>query len=132
MDAHAGHRKLSGDCPTILFKDEKPWVAIGTPGGHTIGQTIPQMIMNLIDFGMDIQEAISAPRISFEESNFFSVEYKIGSAVRSGLIGLKHNTRIVQAIGNAHGLTIEYDAGRKPVRFEGAADPRGIGLAKGY
>jgi gamma-glutamyltranspeptidase/glutathione hydrolase len=38
MDAHAGHRKLSGDCPTIIMKDGKPWVAVGTPGGHTIGQ----------------------------------------------------------------------------------------------
>ena len=132
MDAHAGHRKLSGDCPTLIFKGEKPWVAIGTPGGHTIGQTIPQMIINLIDFGMDIQEAISAPRISFEAPNILSVEYKIGSAVRSGLIGLKHSTRIIKALGNAHGLTIDYDAKGNPVQFEGAADPRGIGLAKGF
>ncbi len=40
MDAHAGHRKLSGDCPTIIFREGKPWVALGTPGGHTIGQTM--------------------------------------------------------------------------------------------
>jgi len=62
MDAHAGQRKLSGDCPTIIFRQGRPWVAIGTPGGHTIGQTIPQMVMNLIDFGMNIQAAIAAPR----------------------------------------------------------------------
>jgi gamma-glutamyltranspeptidase/glutathione hydrolase len=37
MDAHAGRRKLSGDCPTIVMRDGRPWVAIGTPGGHTIG-----------------------------------------------------------------------------------------------
>jgi gamma-glutamyltranspeptidase/glutathione hydrolase len=61
MDAHAGHHKLSGDCPTIIFKDANPWVAIGTPGGHTIGQTVPQMVMNLIDFGMDIQERSLPP-----------------------------------------------------------------------
>jgi hypothetical protein len=60
------------------------------------------------------------------------MEYKIGSAVRSGLIGLKHSIRIIKALGNAHGLTIEYDAEGNPVRFEGAADHRGIGLAKGF
>src|SRR5512144_11031 len=67
MDAHPGRRKLSGDCPTIILRDGLPWVAIGTPGGHTIGQTVPQMVMNLIDFRMDIQQAITAGRISFYE-----------------------------------------------------------------
>jgi gamma-glutamyltranspeptidase / glutathione hydrolase len=62
MDAHAGRHKLSGDCPTIIMREGKPWVAIGTPGGHTIGQTVPQMVMNLVDFNMNIQKAIAAPR----------------------------------------------------------------------
>ena len=65
MDAHPGRRKLSGDCPTIIVKGGQPWAALGTPGGHTIGQTVPQIVMNLIDFGMDIQRAIDAPRVSF-------------------------------------------------------------------
>ena len=67
MDAHPGRRKLSGDCPTIIMKDGRPWAALGTPGGHTIGQTVPQMVMNLIDFRMDIAAAIAAPRVSFVE-----------------------------------------------------------------
>ena len=67
MDAHAGRRKLSGDCPTIIMRNGLPWVALGTPGGHTIGQTVPQMAMNLVDFGMDVEQAIAAPRISFAE-----------------------------------------------------------------
>jgi len=132
MDAHAGHRKLSGDCPSIIFKEGKPWVALGTPGGHTIGQTIPQMIMNLIDFGMNIKQAISVPRISFEDPNVLLVENKISSSVQNGLKAMEHHIRITERIGNAHGITIEYDIKGKPVRFEGAADPRGIGLAKGY
>ncbi len=56
MDAFPGRHKLSGDCPTLILRDGKSWVAIGTPGGHTIGQTVPQMVMNLIDFGMNIQQ----------------------------------------------------------------------------
>jgi gamma-glutamyltranspeptidase/glutathione hydrolase len=77
MDAHAGRRKLSGDCPTLIMKEGRPWVAIGTPGGHTIGQTVPQMIMNVIDFGMDIQQAIAAGRVSFVEPDELAVEDSI-------------------------------------------------------
>ena len=74
MDAHPGQRKLSGDCPTIVMRNGRPLIAIGTPGGHTIGQTLPQMLMNLLDFGMDIQQAINAPRISFAEPDELLVE----------------------------------------------------------
>ncbi|NIM58585.1 MAG: gamma-glutamyltransferase [Candidatus Aminicenantes bacterium] len=132
MDAHAGHRKLSGDCPTIIFKNGKPWAALGTPGGHTIGQTVPQMVMNLIDFKMDIQKAIAAPRISFAEPDLILVENRIEASIQNALREKGHNVREVRGLGNAHGLMIEYDAEGKPARFYGAADVRGNGLAKGY
>ena len=132
MDAHAGRRKLSGDCPTIILKDGRPCVAIGTPGGHTIGQTVPQMVMNLIDFKMDIREAIAAARISFYEPDILGVEEGIPAAVREELIRMGHKIRVMAGIGNAHGLAIEYDAAHKLMRFTGAADPRGVGKAIGY
>jgi gamma-glutamyltranspeptidase/glutathione hydrolase len=131
MDAHAGHRKLSGDCPTIIVKDGKPWVAIGTPGGHTIGQTVPQMVMNIVDFGMDIQKAIAAPRVSFAEPDFLLVERNIPENVQKELAAMGHNVRGVGGLGNAHGLMITYNVKGHPVRFEGGADPRGEGKAAG-
>jgi len=42
MDAHAGHHKLSGDCPTIIFKEGKPWAALGTPGGPPSVRPFPR------------------------------------------------------------------------------------------
>jgi gamma-glutamyltranspeptidase/glutathione hydrolase len=132
MDAHPGRRKLSGDCPTIVMRDGRPWVAIGTPGGHTIGQTVPQMVMNLIDFKMDIRKAIAAGRISFYEPDELGMEESIPASVGEQLAKLGHKIRVVAGIGNAHGLTIEYDSAHKPVRFTGAADPRGEGKAIGY
>ncbi|MFC1557277.1 gamma-glutamyltransferase [candidate division KSB1 bacterium] len=132
MDAHAGHRKLSGDCPTIIFKDGRPWVAIGTPGGHTIGQTVPQMVMNIIDFGMDIQKAVAAPRVSFAEPNNLMIEPAVSEEIRRELEAMGHVVRMRGGIGNAHGLTIEYDSSGTPVRFSGGSDPRGAGLAQGY
>jgi len=132
MDAHAGQHKLSGDCPTIIFKGGKPWAAIGTPGGHTIGQTVPQMVMNLIDFGMNIQEAISSPRISFAEPEWLLVEKRIPKEVQDELAGMGHKIRAVNGLTNAHGIVVEYDAKGRPVRFSGGSDPRGEGLAAGY
>jgi gamma-glutamyltranspeptidase / glutathione hydrolase len=132
MDAFPGRHKLSGDCPTIIMRQGRPWVAIGTPGGHSIGQTVPQMIINLIDFQMDIQQAIAAPRISFIEPDALAVEGKIPESVRQELAALGHKIRVGGGLGNAHGLTIEYDATGKPIRFTGGADPRGEGLALGF
>ncbi len=131
MDAHAGHHKLSGDCPTLIIRDGRPWVAVGTPGGHTIGQTVPQMVMNVVDFGMDIQQAIAAPRISFVEPDILAVEETIPEAVRKALSNLGHTIRTARGLGDGHGLAIHYDASGKPVRFTGGSDPRGAGLAKG-
>jgi len=130
MDAFPGRHKLSGDCPTLIFREGRPWAALGTPGGHTIGQTVPQIIMNLIDFKMDMQQAIAAPRVSFAEPDDFLVEGAIPEAVYSALAARGHHVRRVPGLGNAHGLTIEYGPDGKPARFSGGSDPRGFGLAK--
>jgi gamma-glutamyltranspeptidase/glutathione hydrolase len=132
MDAHAGRRKLSGDCPSIVMRGGRPWVATGTPGGHTIGQTVPQILMNLIDFKMDVARAIAAPRVSFVEPNGLAVEPGIPEPVRRQLRAMGHQVRVAPALGNATGLTIEYGETGRPVRFTGAADPRGGGRAIGY
>jgi gamma-glutamyltranspeptidase/glutathione hydrolase len=130
MDAFPGRRKLAGFCPVIVMRDGKPWIAVGTPGGHTILQTVPQMLMNLVDFRMDIQQAIAAPRIIFAEPDVISVDKGVSESVRKELSAMGHNIR-VRSLGNAHGLTIEYDAKGKPIRFTGGADPRGEGAAIG-
>ncbi len=134
MDAHAGQRKLSGDCPTIIMREGKPWVAVGTPGGHTIGQTVPQIVMNLIDFKMNIQAAIAAPRVSFKEPDLLLVEEGINKEVLNKLKSKGHKIRVLktpEGIGNAHGLSIEYDAEGNPLRFFGGTDPRGEEKAAG-
>ncbi len=131
MDAHPGRRKLSGDAPLFVFRDGRPWVALGTPGGHTIPQTVPQMVMNLLDFGMDIQGAIAAPRVSFIEPDFLAVEEDISEEVYDALAARGHRLRRVGGLGTGHGLTIEWGPDGKPIRFTGGADPRGVGVAKG-
>jgi len=58
-----GKRPLSSMTPTILLKEGHPLLVLGTPGGSRITTTVLQVIVNLIDYGMSLQEAVDAPRI---------------------------------------------------------------------
>jgi gamma-glutamyltranspeptidase/glutathione hydrolase len=131
-DVFPGRNRIASLCPTLVMSNGKPWIAIGTPGGYTIQQTTPQMLMNMIDFGMDIQQAIAAPRVS-SVAGRLTVESGIPASVRSELSAMGHNVQVdKRGLGNAHGLTIEYDSEGKPTRFTGGSDPRGEGAAAGY
>jgi gamma-glutamyltranspeptidase / glutathione hydrolase len=135
FDAFPDRNVLYDLCPTLVMSNGRPWIAIGTPGGHTIPQTTPQMLMNVIDFGMDIQQAIASPRVSFV-SGHLVVEAGIPQPVRAGLSALGQDVQVDETdprgLGNAHGLTIEYNSEGKPSRFTGGSDPRGEGVAAGY
>jgi gamma-glutamyltranspeptidase / glutathione hydrolase len=61
--AAPGKRMLSSMTPAIVAKDARLFMAIGTPGGRYIINTVLQVIVNVVDFGMNIQEAIDAPRV---------------------------------------------------------------------
>ncbi len=59
-------RRIQNVCPTILLQGDDPYLAVGAPGGRAIQTSIAQVIINVVDFGMDIQSAIDAPRITRE------------------------------------------------------------------
>jgi gamma-glutamyltranspeptidase/glutathione hydrolase len=61
--AAPGKRMLSSMTPTIVSKDGELFMAVGTPGGRYIINTVLQVLVNVVDFGMNIQEAIDAPRV---------------------------------------------------------------------
>jgi gamma-glutamyltranspeptidase / glutathione hydrolase len=60
----AGKSRFSSICPSILLKDGRPFVVIGAPGGTQIAMGVLQAILNVVDFGMTMQEAVLAPRFS--------------------------------------------------------------------
>jgi gamma-glutamyltranspeptidase/glutathione hydrolase len=131
FDVYPAHQPLYALCPTIIMRDGRPRIAIGTPGGRTIQQTTPQIIANMLDFDMNVQQAVSAPRFSHVVPDLLVVEGGIPQRVSAELSTLGHD--LVPAeypLGNAHALTIEY--GGETTRFTGAADPRGGGSARGY
>ena len=126
MDAFAGRHKLSGDCPIIIMKDNKPWAALGSPGGHTITQNVPQIIFNLIDFEMDMQHAIDAPKISFVEPDIIRVDPDLPKAVIQSLIEKGHRIK-KGSIGNANGIKIIYDKDGNLKTLDVGIDKRGEG-----
>ena len=81
---------------------------------------------------MEIQEALGAPRVSFvAETKVLLVEPGLSVSIRDGLKARGHRIA-VSPIGRLHGLAVIRDANNQLIRFEGGADPRGIGQAKGY
>ena len=128
MDAFPGRHKLSGDCPVIILKEGQPWAALGSPGGHTITQNVPQIIFNLIDFDMSMQEAIDAPKIAFIEPNSIRADRDMSQAVINSLIEKGHHI-IHGGIGNANGIKIIYNNNGNISYFDVGIDKRGEGRA---
>ncbi len=58
-----GKRPLSSMTPTIALKDGKPWLVLGTPGGPTIINSVLEVFLNVVDHGMNIRQAVEAPRL---------------------------------------------------------------------
>ena len=116
--------------PTQIFKNGNFFVSIGTPGGHTILQTTPQMIINILNYDMSIQQAIEAPRFSTTIGLGVGMEERFPRHIRRALDSCGHEIDILDAwnIGGAQGVLVDSDKGV----FYGGADPRRDGLALAY
>ena len=141
-DANAiapGKIPLSSMSPTIITKDDKPVLVIGTPGGKRIITAVLQTILNVIDYQMNIQEAVDAPRIHHQWfPDVTNVEpYGLSPDTRKILEGMgykfddqlpaNHLAAIIVGAPSLEGKPV----GRN--KYYGANDPRrGTGLALGY
>ncbi len=85
-----GKRPRSSMSPTIILKEGKPFLALGSPGGSTIITTVLQTIMNRVDLGMDVSAAIAAPRAAQRNTASISAEQEFIDAYASGLEPLGH------------------------------------------
>lgn len=125
-----GKRPVSSQTPTIGLKDGKLAFLVGTPGGTTIPNTVMQVIINLIDHGMNIQEAVDAPRIHHQwlPDQIRHEKYGMAADVRAALVGRGHKFEPKPTgIGMVHAIQIEAGA------LLGASDSRSPdGRAAGY
>ncbi len=120
-----GKARFSSMSPTIVFKDDMPFVAIGAPGGTYISGSVVQGIMNVIDFGMSMFEAVSAPRISVT-SDIIDVSNRIPRFVTSEVEAMGYRVArsyMSYAFAGVHGIKIENG------RWSGGADPQRDGMA---
>ena len=124
-------RMLSSMSPTILAKDGKPILVIGSPGGRTIINTVLQVILNIVDHEMDVAQAIEAPRIHHQWlPDVTSFENFGVSPDTQRLYEMRgHQLRFRRAQGQAMGIYIDHEKGL----IYGAADSRAFdGGAVGY
>src|SRR5678816_1565459 len=92
-----GKRPLSSMTPTIVQRDGKPWMIVGTPGGSRIITAVLHTVLNVVDYGMDIQEAVAAPRIHQQwmpESTFVE-PYALSPDTRAILLGMGHKLSLI-------------------------------------
>ena len=125
-------RPLSAMTPTIVLrKDGSLWFTVGSPGGPTIINTVLCVITNVIDYGMDIQQAIDAPRIHHQwlPDEVIGEPFGFSGDTQRALASRGHTLAKSRYLGDAEGIMIEE---KTSVRL-GATDPRrSDGLAVGY
>ena len=134
-----GKRPLSSMSPTIVTRDGKVVAVIGTPGGSRIITVVTHVILNLVDYGMNLQEAVDAPRFHQQwlpESTSLET-FALSPDTRRILEGMGHKFGTPQSPNHVAAILVGAPTlGGKPVagkRFFGANDPRrNTGLALGY
>ena len=140
--AAPGKRPRSSMSPTIVLKDGAPYFAVGSPGGSTIITTVLQILLNRIDFGMTLPQAIAAPRVSqrntpasVAEPAFYDSALRRTLETRYGESFTEQTGAVLPLgsyIGNATGISFlsghGFTAAAEPVRLGGGSalvvDPR--------
>jgi gamma-glutamyltranspeptidase/glutathione hydrolase len=132
-DANAiagGKIPLSSMTPTMVLRDGKPVLVVGSPGGARIITTVLNVVLNHLVFGMDVQEAVDAPRIHHQWlPDELRVEPRaVSRDVVRILESMGHKVSEQPEFGSAMAIGVDAETGD----FLGAADSRGVGAAVGF
>ena len=120
-----GKSRFSAMCPTIVFKGDAPFFAVGAPGGTQITMGVLQSILNAVDYGMDAQQAVAAPRIS-ATSNTIELSNRVLRRTQAELDARGYSTRRMPSsymFASPHAIRI-VDG-----KLDGGADPGRDGMA---
>lgn len=122
-------RMLSSMSPTIIEKNGKLYMVVGTPGGSTIITSVFQTILNVVDFGMNMQEAVDAPRFHHQWlPDYIDYEPKaIDVTIRKQLQKKGYILKERKPYGRVEGILVNADGS-----YQAGADSRGDDVAKGY
>ena len=127
--ARPGRKAGTMMSPTQVFRDGTFLLSVGTPGSYGILQTTPQMLLNALEFGMNIQEAIEAPRVRVYRDRLVDAESRVTPEVRAGLAQRGHDVNEIGdwswVVGGGQGLMRDPESGA----LMAGADPRRDGYA---
>lgn len=122
-------RPLSSMSPTMLLKDGKPYLSVGSPGGPTIITSVLQTILNVVDYDLDLKDAIEEPRIYSNQYPNIRWEQGVPDEARERLTQMGHRWNAAPGeIGNVQAIMVDPDTGL----YYGAADSSREGSAIGF
>lgn len=113
-------RRLGGLLPMIVFRDGEPYIGIGAPGGSRIITAVTQALVNVIDFGMDMDAAVTVPRFHSEEGQLLYLEPAFPDDVTVGLSALGNDVQRSTYMSRVQAIQIT-ETGERVA----GADPRG-------
>jgi len=118
---------LSSMAPTIVLRDGKLYAVLGSPGGPTIINTIIEVLVNVLDFKMNVADAVDFPRFHHQWiPDRLQVERGFSPDTIERLKSFGHTVEVVQSQGEVAAIVVNSGW------LQGAADPRTEGTARGY
>jgi gamma-glutamyltranspeptidase / glutathione hydrolase len=122
-----GKRPLSSMTPTILLRNGKPFLVVGGPGGSKIISSVLQVILNVVDFGMNPQDAVDAPRFHHQwQPDALTVEKGFSPDTLKLLESRGHKVELSTSVARVEAIVIDQGW------LQGGADGRGYGKVEGY
>ena len=122
-----GKRPVSSMSPTIVLRDDKLFLMLGAPGGSRIINGVLEVLLNVVDFHMNVQEAVDRPRFHHQwMPDVLYVEDGISPDTARILSGMGHQVSPIEAVARVEAILSEGGW------LQGATDKRGSGKAEGY
>jgi gamma-glutamyltranspeptidase / glutathione hydrolase len=127
-----GKRMLSSMTPTIVVKNKKPYLVVGTPGGTTIPTSVFQSIVNVVDFNLTVSESVNKPKFHHQWlPDVVYVEPTFPAATKAALENMGYKFTDKTSIGRTEAILINYGKNNKK-NITAVADSRGDDSAEGY
>jgi len=126
-------RMLSSMTPTLVMKNDKPFIVVGTPGGTTIPTSVFQSIVNVVDFNMNADDGVNKPKFHHQWlPDEVEIENDFSSATKTELEKMGYKCVNHGSIGRTELIKILYGDSSSALKIEAAADKRGDDSVAGY